>query len=266
MMRVAWLTDIHLNFVPPEPMRRFFDEVHRQAPDCVVVSGDIAEGHNLLDYLRHLETGLAMPVYFVLGNHDFYRNSIAAVRESARTYSAQSRYLRYLPAADVVPLTPTTALLGHDGWADARLGDFANTDVWLNDHLLIKEIASRNKAVLGPRLRQLGDEAAAHFRRVLPPALVKYRHLLVATHVPPFKEACWYEGRISGDDWLPHFTCKAVGDVLREFMQANPDRTMTVLCGHTHGRGQARILDNLTVLTGGSTYGQPEVQRILEVE
>ena len=40
---------------------------------------------------------------------------------------------------------------------------------------------------------------------------------------------------------------------------------MTVLCGHTHGRGEARILENLLVLTGGATYGKPEVQRILEV-
>jgi predicted phosphohydrolase len=266
MKRVAWLTDIHLNFIRPEPMRLFFDEVRRHSPDAVVVSGDIAEGHSLLDYLQHLETGLALPIYFVLGNHDFYRNSIAAVREYARAYCGQSHHLRYLPALDFVELTPTTALVGHDGWADARLGDFAGSDVWLNDYLLIKEITTRNKEVLGPRLERLGDEAAAHFRRVLPPALAKYRHLLVVTHVPPFKEACWYEGRISGDYWLPHFTCKAVGDVLCEFMQVHPDCTMTVVCGHTHGRGEARILENLTVLTGGSTYGQPEVQRVLEVE
>lgn len=40
-------------------------------------------------------------------------------------------------------------------------------------------------------------------------------------HVPPFREASWHQGRISDDDWLPHFTCKAVGDVLREAMVAH---------------------------------------------
>ena len=83
--------------------------------------------------------------------------------------------------------------------------------------------------------------------------------------MPPFREACWHEGRISDDDWLPHFTCKAVGDVLSEAMRARPDRQMTVLCGHTHGAGEAEILPNLRVSTGGAVYGEPEVQRVFEV-
>ena len=39
-----------------------------------------------------------------------------------------------------------------------------------------------------------------------------------------------------------------------------------VLCGHTHGSGEAPILSNLRVLTGGAVYGKPGVQRVLEVE
>ncbi len=36
----------------------------------------------------------------------------------------------------------------------------------------------------------------------------------MATYIPPFREAAWYEGRPSADDYLPFFSCKAVGDVL----------------------------------------------------
>jgi hypothetical protein len=43
-------------------------------------------------------------------------------------------------------------------------------------------------------------------------------------------------------------------------------RKMTVLCGHTHGSGEAQVLPNLRVLTGGAVYGKPGVQRVLEVE
>ncbi len=49
-------------------------------------------------------------------------------------------------------------------------------------------------------------------------------------------------------------------------MEAHPDREMTVLCGHTHGEGEAQILPNLKVLTGGAEYGKPKVQRVLAVE
>ena len=88
---------------------------------------------------------------------------------------------------------------------------------------------------------------------------------MVLTHVPPFREACWHEGRISDDNWLPHFTCKAVGDALLEAMAAAPDHRMTVLCGHTHGGGEAQVLPNLRVLTGDARYGQPVIQRILGI-
>jgi hypothetical protein len=81
--------------------------------------------------------------------------------------------------------------------------------------------------------------------------------------VPPFREACWYQGRISDDDWLPHFTCQAAAEVLVETMRNAPDRRMIVLCGHTHGAGEAQILPNLRVLTGGAVYGRPRIDRVL---
>jgi Icc protein len=49
-------------------------------------------------------------------------------------------------------------------------------------------------------------------------------------------------------------------------MRDHPERKMTVLCGHTHSSGVARILDNLVVLTGGAQYGKPALQQVLEVE
>jgi hypothetical protein len=49
-------------------------------------------------------------------------------------------------------------------------------------------------------------------------------------------------------------------------MSAYPDHQMTVLCGHTHSSGQADILPNLLVKTGGAEYGSPMIQEILETE
>ena len=126
-------------------------------------------------------------------------------------------------------------------------------------------------AWLGPaqrlaKLHELGDEAAGYFRRVLPQVLETYRRVLLLTHVPPFREAAWHEGAISSDHWLPHMSCKAVGDVLAELMGQHPDVEMTVLCGHTHGRGEATIRENLRVVTGGAQYGKPGVGGVLELE
>jgi 3',5'-cyclic-AMP phosphodiesterase len=114
-------------------------------------------------------------------------------------------------------------------------------------------------------LNSLGDEAARHFEAVLQQAVAQYPNVIAATHVPPFKEAAWYDGKHSDDNYLPHFDCQAAGHAMRRIMQANPQSRLLVLCGHTHGSGEARILDNLQVLTGGAEYGRPEIQRVLDV-
>jgi hypothetical protein len=168
-------------------------------------------------------------------------------------------------------LSPTTALVGHDGWADGRLGDLDHSEVILNDFLLIDELRCwRDTHTLDmPALRRvleaLGDEAARYLQGVLAPAARKHSHVIVATHVPPFREAAWYQGGPSADDYLPFFACKAVGDVLLEAARSQPSSQFLVLCGHTHGGGELHLLENLHVFTGPAEYGHPQIQRVLEV-
>ena len=146
--------------------------------------------------------------------------------------------------------------------------DYHRSEVLFNDFGLIEDFGGfdEDPAERLAKLHALGDEAAAYFRAVLPGILARFPHTIVATHVPPFRDACRYQGKISGDDWLPFLACKAVGDVLVEAMVKAPDRTMTVLCGHTHGGGEATMLPNLHVLTGGTQYGNPEIQMVLKVD
>jgi len=265
-MRLAWVTDIHLDFLDDAGIEGFLDTLARSGADGFLVGGDIATAGSVGRHLRTLEGRLLRPVYFVLGNHDFYRGSIAGVRAEMEALTRSSRLLRWLPAAGVVPLTAATALVGHDGWGDARCGDFENTPVQLNDFVMIEELSGIDRSTRLERLRALGDEAAAFVRRTLPDALERFRKVVFLTHVPPFREACWHQGAISDDQWLPYFTCLAVGDALREILAARPDRDCTVLCGHTHGAGTAEILPNLRVWTGAAEYRRPELQRLVEID
>jgi hypothetical protein len=164
-----------------------------------------------------------------------------------------------------VTLAPDVALVGVDGWADGRFGDYARSPVMLNDYVLIADLAGLSRGARLARLKQLGDEEALRLEGPLAAALERHRRVIVGTHVPPFKEACWHEGRISDDSFLPHFTCRAVGEVLRRAALANPGRKIRVLCGHTHGAGTAEILPNLKVVTGGAEYGEPRVQGVIEL-
>lgn len=284
MPRLVWITDPHLNFVLPSRLDRLKFEIAGRKPDVLLVSGDIGEGHCWSRRLAELADGLNVPVYFVLGNHDFYRSSIRSVRVAASRLTATSPQFQWLPRAGVVKIGADTALIGHDGWGDARSPSYDTSDVILNDYLLIDELRSATgvedadsselPAVVSSllneglkrALHELGDEAADHFRKVLPEVCETARNLLVVTHVPPFREACWHDGRLSDDNWAPHFVCVAAGTALAECMRAHPDHQMTVLCGHTHSEGVAHVLPNLTVYTGGARYGEPTVQRVIEAE
>ena len=264
-MQLAWVTDIHLDFLDATQTDHFFAEIAETGADGVVVGGDTALAASIEHQLRRMAEVVGKPVWFVLGNHDFYGGSIATVRAAVTELSGEGRVV-WLGAADVVELTSRTALVGHDGWGDARLGNVDGTPVLLTDFFVIAELAGVERPELTARLRRLGDEAAAHVGRVLPEALESHEHALVVTHVPPFREACWHRGGYSDDDWLPYFTGKALGDVLLSEARRRPDRQITVLCGHTHTGGECQPLPNLRVVTGGAEYGHPVVQRpLLEV-
>ncbi len=290
MKHIAWLTDIHLNFVDYIDVITFADRILKENPDAVLVGGDIGEADSVVGYLLEFEKLLRKDIYFVLGNHDYYKGSIPDVRAKVRVASRHSARLRWLPDIGIAELTPRVGLIGHGSWADGRYGDYERSELLLNDHFFIKEFNPSLRTeghdsrdffdpdpalamAFGTRdakqqrlqaMQELADEAAQHFAQLLPKALASYDHVVVLTHVPPFREASWYAGKPSDDIWLPHFSCKAVGDVLYSEMKKRPQKHLTVLCGHTHGQGEARILENLQVFTGGATYGQPKIQRILE--
>jgi Icc protein len=265
-MRVAWLTDIHLNFLLSEQSLTFLRQVRETEAEAVLISGDIAEAHNLRDYLELIDKELHLPVYFVLGNHDFYHGSIAGVRQMVSEVCEHRPRLRYLSQESVpLELTPKIGIVGHDGWADGRLGNYETSVVQMSDWQLITNFLGRGKLERWSILQELGDEAAAHLRRVLPLALARYETVFVLTHVPPVREACWHEGRTSDDQWSPHFTCKAVGDVLLDMARTHPHRRLEVFCGHTHGLGKCRPLRNLYIHTGGAEYGEPQIQNVLEI-
>ena len=284
-----WLSDIHLDFAQPGVVHQFLISIKEHPAAQIWISGDVAQAGNISGYLTRMESSWARPIYFVLGNHDFYMSSFRDVRSRIRKLCANLGGLCWLCDSGVIELSPNAGLIGHDSWADGRFGDYKGSELLLNDYLLIRDFnpwlrgadgqgarvpagaEEMAKAIVGPEAKQrrlsimqgLAQEAVAHVEKHLPAALERYQRVFFLTHPPPFKAACWHDGRISDDNGLPHFSCKAVGDALVHIMKRHPDKHLTVLCGHTHSGATAQILGNLVVHTAQATYGRPEVQRII---
>jgi hypothetical protein len=124
------------------------------------------------------------------GNHDFDRGNITHISAAVQALCARSPRPHWVPGFAAVALTRETALVGHDGWADGRFSDYEWSEILRNDHLMIEESAGLDEG--DRRLNARGDEAAAHFRSVLPGAPARFRRSIVLTHVLPFREACWH--------------------------------------------------------------------------
>jgi predicted MPP superfamily phosphohydrolase len=262
-MRLVWLCDIHLDFLDDRKRRRFVDQVAAQAPDAVVISGDIADGWSVVPALQLFAERISRPIFFVLGNHDFYHRGIAEVRAAVRA-AVQGTNLVYLPDAGVIQLCPGVAIVGHDGWADGRSGDFDGSAFRPNDFVHIQDFqvfgtGFGSKAQRLRLMQHLAEEAAAHFARVLPAAAAKNAHLIAVTHVPPFAEASYYRGKPSDPDLLPFYASTCVGDVMLEVMARHPSCDLTVLAGHTHGGGRYTAAPNVQVRTAAATYGRPRI-------
>jgi predicted phosphohydrolase len=254
----AWVTDPHLDFLRPDPLRAFAARLGALAVDGLFLTGDIANAPRLLSTLAFLDAATPYPLYFVLGNHDYYGGSIRDVRASLAGWSGPGCY--WMPASGLIALSDTVALIGHGGWGDGRVGDFMASRIMLNDYVRIEELSGCSQAARFERLKALGDEAADYLGVQLEVALDRFEEVLLITHVPPFGAACWHEGRAEVNEWTPHFTCGAVGERLAAIMAARPDRRLRVFCGHTHSAGVVDIAPNLRVTTGAAVYRAPALQ------
>lgn len=263
-VRIAWLTDIHLDHLDKVLIDALSWEVAKTAPDAVVVTGDISVAARLGEHLERFGAAFEAPVHFVMGNHDYWGSSAAATRAALTKLAGVAPRMRWLQHEGPVWLDEQTALVGVDGWSDARIGDYATSPVKLRDYELIAELATGDIHSGVVAARALADADATLLAEHLEHALQARPHVYVATHVPPFAEAARFAGNITTPQFLPWVTCKAVGDVVLEAADRHPKRRISVLCGHMHHFAHEQIRPNLEVRTGAATYGKPAIAAILD--
>ena len=267
-VRLGWATDLHLDHASPAAVARLLGRIRESFAtktwDALVVTGDIAEGGDAAwsgHVLPLLRAG--GPVSFVLGNHDFYGSAGIPARRRLAASLGAGAYLR----AGATWLREDVALVGADGWGDARYGD-PNAGALLNDALNIADLRRAHlQGKVQGAVRRLGTAEAAALRESLAPVLaLRPKKVVVATHVPPFPEVCSHRGVAGDPSGTPYFACKATGDLLLEIAALHPATNFLVLAGHTHGRASAQIRSNLRALVGAARYQYPGLQPTVVIE
>lgn len=266
-MKLAWLTDIHLNFIDDVTRQKFYQEIISTKCDAILLSGDIAEAPSVAGILTEMANFINKPIYFVLGNHDYYRGQINEVRNVMTAITNENDKLFWLPASGIQKLNGDILIIGQDGWADGRLGDYHNSRVALNDSRIISDLFQEKilgKYQLLKKMQELADADASQLQEDLVKSISQNpKNVIVLTHVPPFKECCLHMGEISNDDWLPYFSSQVTGGVLMTVAKQNPGIDFLVLCGHTHSKAKHQPIHNLIIEVGDAEYCQPTIQKIL---
>lgn len=280
MAKYAWCTDIHLDHIDrDDALVAFAESLIKTEPPGIFITGDISVAPRLVYHLSVIERVAQRPIYYVLGNHDYYNGEIEPVRKSMRELTNMSQYLKYMPLSPYIAVSQNTALVGHDGWYDAYNGDGAKSRFLMNDWCMIKDFIQnsgghqymrmmgnvKDRDLLISQFRRLAHEGVTHVQNGIKAAARFHKNVIVLTHYPPFAESHIFEGRVGDSEAQPWFTSKMMGDMLMDASKAYPGVNFTVLAGHTHGKYDGKPAPNLQVHVGGADYGRPVLAGLIEV-
>lgn len=257
----AWATDVHWTIADDTEREAFLRGLEANGLkrlDLVLLTGDIGDGLDATcEALSAIVERLGVPVFFVLGNHDYYGAHVARARSIVSRLMLDGR-LFYMTALDTAIEVGSVAYCGVDGWGDASYGDPTAAVMSMSDWFEIRDLAgSYPPEPPVSILRDLAHADADRLSRQLRSISERVREVVVLTHVPPWPGAAWHKGRPSDGYALPWFCCGATGRAIDAFAEARPDIQVTVYCGHTHSPGCYDRSANVTCVTGAASYGYP---------
>lgn len=274
-MRLDWITDPHLDHLRGErALLQFVKDLAARESDALLITGDIAESRTIDEFLGIISGAYRRPVYFVLGNHDYYgdwmEHTHARVRNVCR--AVPDGILNWMPDVGFTMLSSDTAVVGHGGMYDGQEGrpglEMSMSDFYLPHGILdLAEALEYGTRHLFELLRELGSRCAQHVQLNVRRAVREgARRVVVLTHVPPFLESSYFRGRPSEPRAAPFYVNRCLGDVMLALSSELPHVRLEVLAGHTHGARVYHAAENLVVRVGAARYArQPTWQKPIEV-
>lgn len=276
-MRLAWTTDIHLDCTDDATRAAQRLQADSYGCDGIIISGDISVATDIVFHLRVLEDALQKPIYFVLGNHDYYYSDIISTRKRVVDACRDMSFARYLGSTHCVKVDRSTFLVGSDGWYDAFNGDPGGSDFLMNDWLKIHDFqpairgSGRNRIINKEHVIQISRAiclaSVQHIVRGIKEAAATAENIIVVTHVPPFVESYTDEKykNLSAEHVVPWYTSKIMGEMLSTAAKTYPHVQFTILSGHTHSPFEGQVLGNVNVKVGKSLYGSPQIVGYIDI-
>jgi len=244
--KYLWFTDLHLNRVSPIKKVLFINHIIKEKPKAIFLTGDISNGMILYYDLYLLARFIKCPIYFILGNHDYWNSSIEKTHNKVKLLCDKFPNLIWLSEQDFIELNEDVAVIGDEGWFDGRNGntDYLKLTV---DQYFIEDF--RHYKSMDEKLehwRKMSFESSLKIKDKLQKALNKgYKTVYILTHFPPWVEATRARGTFLEKFWLPYNTNVKMGQTIEQVMKNRLKSKVIVLCGHIHADTIIHVSSNI---------------------
>lgn len=241
-MKILWLTDTHVDKLAPESYQELLEFIIASKADGMWLTGDIGDPPHNIEFLKTLFEKFKKPVYFVLGNHDFYAYKIADMRyevvQLVKTYPL-ANYLSETPGFDI------------DGHIIFGMDCFANTGqdiiqqmTWDSDHIL--DLDAPNESHLKAQLNALAEKDAKRLLKKCQKQIHNRRQKVsILTHVPP-SDALKGQFVVKPlQQKRSVFYSPILSEVLHQLASDFPSIQFNVYSGHIHQTQRYQIAENM---------------------
>lgn len=254
MLKIIWYSDTHLNRLLPWNRFLFVKRVKSQKADGLFLTGDISHGLSINSDLQYLAEKLDIPIYFVLGNHDYYLRSMDKVHDQLLNLTSKYSNLHWLTNSQVLSLNKKTAVIGAEGWYDASLGDPEYLKYTL-DWLLIKDFRklSNFKERLA-KFKELALNSADLISKKLEESFENHKITYILTHYPAWEQATRDVGTYMEKFWLPYNVNLTMGRAIEKVVKKHKKKRVIVLSGHLHCQSTIMVNKRIQCVVNDASY------------
>lgn len=249
-----WHTDTHLGLMPWTKVN-FIYRIIKDNPKAIFLTGDISTGMITPIDLAFLASCVKCPIYFVLGNHDYYFSSFSKIHDKVRRVCEEYPNLIWLTESEPIEITKEKVLIGTEGWYDASFGNPKYLRATF-DWIFIEELRclpSMSKRI--EKFKELSQQSCVIIENKLKKCVEKgYKEIYILTHFPPWKESTHHIGTFFEKFWLPYNVNGQLGKTIEDIMKYHKEINVIVLAGHTHKEGWASPYKNVRCHVGAGNY------------
>lgn len=264
MAKYLWITDPHFNFLGQSRTVEFLNHAKGYKPAGIFLTGDISTGRELTSHLRLALNILDCPIYFVLGNHDYYHSSFAHTDYEMSYLSKQHNNLHYLNREEPISLSKDVAVIGHNGWYDAGWRTPILPFVFWADWYFIHDFRFHDSNADRMSLMKYKADVATETLKVkLEKALKDHNTVYLLTHFPPWPEKNNKWGGLVEAFWKPYNSCKVLADMVTSVMKGHPTQKLIILAGHTHRQRYEKISHNIELRVGAGSHSKCQIEDVI---